>query len=115
VEVPFRREPDTVYAHYDSKGAPLPAPEFYERHYDARMLQERLEVPGLRIIRKVIFSEVVPIDPWISAQQLPRLLRIPILPLEPWLAALNLRMRLDDSKGHPIAALMVYQKLGPTA
>jgi SAM-dependent methyltransferase len=115
VEVPYRKTAETIYARYDSKGAPLETPQFYERHYDDGMLRSRLEIPGLRIRDKFILAEYLAIDPWIAAKRLPKLLRIPILPIEPWLAAFNMRMNPDDSKNLPLAALMVYQKDGSAA
>ena len=110
VEVPYRRERREIFAEYDSKGAPLDEPQFYERHYDAEWLRERLEVEGLKLERKVILGETLPLDPWISATRLPRPLRIAVLPFEPLLAAVNYWFRPDDSAGHPLAALLVYKK-----
>ena len=110
VEVPYRRREETVYAKYDSKGLPLEQPAFYERHYDSQLLEKRLQVPGLRLEQRLILGEWLPIDPWIATDRLPRLIRVALLPLEPWLAALNYWAREDDSKGRPLAALLVYRK-----
>ena len=112
IEVPYRRQRREIVAHYDSKGAPLETPQFYERHYDAAWLRGRLEdVQGLSLERRVILGETLPIDPWIATNRLPRLLRIALLPLEPLFAALNYWSRADDTTGRPLAALLVYRKL----
>jgi SAM-dependent methyltransferase len=111
VEVPYRREGSENYRMTDSKGAPVEKPMFYERHYDAKMLAERLlDIPGLKLTEKYILGENVNLDRWISGTQLPRLLRIVFLPFEPFLAAMNYWARTDDAKGHPLAALMIYVK-----
>ena len=111
VEVPYRREGAEHYRMTDSKGAPVEKPMFYERHYDAKMLSERLlEIPGLKLTHKYILGENAPLDRWISGTQLPRPLRVAVLPFEPWLAAVNYWARPDDARGHPLAALMVYVK-----
>lgn len=112
IEVPYRRQREEIVAHYDSKGAPLETPQFYERHYDAAWLHERLEnVQGLSLEKKVILGETLPIDPWIATNRLPRPLRIVLLPLEPLLAALNYWSRAHDTIGRPLAALLVYRKV----
>lgn len=111
IEVPYRRRREEKYAHYDSKGAPLDEPQFYERHYDAEWLRERLEtIPDLRVERKLILGETLPLDPWIATARLPRVLRLAVLPFEPLLAALNYWARPDDRTGRPLAALLVYKK-----
>lgn len=110
VEVPYRRQRVENFAHYDSKGAPLAAPRFYERHYDDAWLTERLEIEGLTVEQRVILGERIAIDPLIAADRLPRLVRIAILPFEPLLAALNYWFRRDDRRGRPLAALLVYRK-----
>lgn len=110
IEVPYRRQRKELLARYDSKGQPLDQPMFYERHYDAESLKERLEAPGLRIEKKLILGESLPVDPWIASARLPRLLRIAVLPFEPLLAAVNYWARVDDIAGHPLAALIVYRK-----
>jgi len=89
---------------------PLAVPEFYERHYDAEQVKQRLQGTGLEVTKKMILGEWLPIDPWIARDRLPRLLRIMILPLEPFLAALNYWARKDDTRGRPLAALLVYRK-----
>jgi SAM-dependent methyltransferase len=110
VEVPYRRQRTEKFAHYDSKGDQLGSPQFYERHYDAAWLRERLEIPGLGVTRKMILGERLPLDPWIASDRLPRPVRIVILPFEPVLAALNYWARPDDRRGRPLAALLVYEK-----
>ncbi|HEX8475839.1 MAG TPA: class I SAM-dependent methyltransferase [Pyrinomonadaceae bacterium] len=110
VEVPYRREREERFAHYDSKGEPLAEPRFYERHYDTEWLTERLEIEGLKVEQRLILGETLALDPWIAATRLPRPLRIAILPFEPLLAALNYWFRRDDRRGRPLAALMVYRK-----
>ena len=110
VEVPYRHQRTEKFAQYDSKGVQLESPQFYERHYDAVWLRERLEVPGLGVTRKMILGETLPLDPWIASGRLPRPLRILILPFEPLLAALNYWARPDDRRGRPLAALLVYEK-----
>lgn len=110
VEVPYRRQRTEKFAQYDSKGDQVESSQFYERHYDAAWLRERLEVPGLGVTRKMILGERLPLDPWIASDRLPRPLRIVILPFEPVLAALNYWARPDDRRGRPLAALLVYEK-----
>ena len=110
IEVPYRRQREERFASYDSKGAPLAEPQFYERHYDAALLQERLEIPGLKVVKKLILGESLALDPWIATNRLPRLLRVAILPFEPLLAAVNYWARPHDNMGHPLAALLVYKK-----
>lgn len=111
IEVPYRRQRAEIIAHYDSKGAPLGVPQFYERYYDAEWLQERLTLPGLEIEQSMILGESLPIDPWIATNRLPRFLRIMVLPFEPLLAALNYWARPSDASGHPLAALRIYRKV----
>jgi SAM-dependent methyltransferase len=111
VEVPYRRTYEETLLPYDSKGAPLAEPQFYERHYDAQQLTRRLLTAGLEVKKKMILGEWLPIDPWIATHRLPRLLRILLLPIEPFLAALNYWSRNDDARGRPLGALIVYRKL----
>jgi len=112
VEVPYRRKNAEVWRKTDTKGAPIPEPRFYERHYDAAMVDERLlHVAGLRLESQVILGEWLPVDPFISGDQLPKLLRMAVLPFEPWLAAVNFWAHSDDKSGRPLAALMVYRKV----
>jgi SAM-dependent methyltransferase len=121
VEVPYRHVGEERVMRYDSKGAPLSEPRFYERLYDAAGLRERLEnIPGLRVTRRVILGEHLPLDPWIATERLPRALRIAVLPFEPLLAAANYWAREGDGRGggdndnggRPLAALLVYKKEG---
>ena len=116
VEVPYRHAGEERFMHYDSKGAPLAEPRFYERLYDAAGLRDRLEdAPGLRVARRVILGERLPLDPWIATERLPRPLRVAVLPFEPLLAAANYWAREGDDKddgGRPLAALIVYKKEG---
>lgn len=112
VQIPYRRKRQDIWLPFDSKGAPLSQPRFYERQYDMARLKERLEVEGLVLTRKVIMGEWVTLDPLISAtSRLPRLLRIAIRPLEPLLALVNFWARADDARGHPLGAFLVYQKV----
>ncbi len=112
IEVPYRRKYEEIFLPYDSKGAPLPSPRFYERHYDADELTRRLaNTQGLEVEKKLILGEWLAIDPWIATDRLPRPLRIGILPFEPLLAALNYWARNDDRHGRPLAALMIYRKI----
>ncbi len=117
IEVPYRRKGKDVFRNTDSKGAPAESEQFYERYYDAGTLAERLlSAPGLKLDRKAILSEWLPVDPWISGDQLPRPLRLAILPFEPLLAFANCSARPDDTVGRPLAALMIYRKeQGPAA
>jgi SAM-dependent methyltransferase len=120
VEVPYRRAGEERFMHYDSKGTPLAEPRFYERLYDAAQLAERLEnAPGLRVARRVILGERLPLDPWIATTRLPRPLRVAVLPFEPLLAAANYWAREgsggDGGGGRPLAALIVYKKEGAGA
>ncbi len=112
IEVPYRRKGETIYHKYTSRGAPLDNAEFYERHYDRDMLEERLirGVPGLTVERVSILGEWLPLDPLIATDRLPRVLRWPLLPLEPFLASLNYWQRPGDGQGRPLAALLVYRK-----
>lgn len=110
VEVPYRRQRQEISQHYDSKGAPLAAPRFYERFYDQEWLESRLQVPGLTREQSWILGEWLPIDPWIATPRLPRPLRMLLLPLEPWLAMANYWMRPDDRAGRPLAALIVFRR-----
>lgn len=110
VEVPFRRAHEDVYQSYDSKGAPLEHPRFYERYYDLATLTQRLTVPGLTVEYKRILGEWMPIDPWIAMPRLPRLLRVALLPLEPLLAILNMWVREANGAGRPLGATLVYRK-----
>ena len=117
VEVPYRHEGEERYLRYDSKGAPLAEPRFYERLYDAAQLSERLEhAPGLDVTRRVILGERLPLDPWIATGRLPRPLRLALLPFEPLFAAVNYWAREgdggDNGGGRPLAALIVYKKNG---
>jgi len=119
VEVPYRHAGEERVLNYDSKGTPLAEPRFYERLYDAAQLAERLEnVPGLRMTRRVILGERLPLDPWLATGRLPRPLRVAILPFEPLLAAANYWARegdgggSDNCGGRPLAALLVYKKEG---
>ncbi len=111
VEVPYRHERDQRFTHYDSKGAPVAEPIFYERFYDSAWLKERLEIDGLKLEKRIILGEHIPIDPWIATPRLPRVLRVLLLPLEPWLAFLNGWMREDDRSGHPLGAMLIYRKV----
>lgn len=110
IEVPYRRKQEEVHLSYDSKGAPLAEPQFYERHYDRETLDRRLQTPGLSREKSWILGEWLPIDPWIATPRLPRWLRLLILPLEPLLALTNYWMRPDDSAGHPLAAMIVFRR-----
>jgi len=112
IEVPYRRKYEEIFLRYDSKGAPLDKPQFYERHYDADQLAQRLaSIEGLKLDKRLILGEWLPIDPWIATDRLPRPVRIGILPLEPLLAAVNYWARSDDQCGRPLAALMIYRKV----
>ena len=111
VETPYRRERKEIFALYDSKGAPLAEPRFYERYYDAAWLEERLTIDGLRVEARWILGERLALDAWIAQPRLPRLVRLALLPWEPWLAALNYWARPNDDTGRPLAALLVYRKL----
>ena len=112
VEVPYRHEAEDVFLNYDSKGAPVATPQFYEHHYDEKMLEARLMNPrGLRLIAMTYQFELLPIDPWISTPRLPRLLRLAILPFEPLLAAVNMGLRPRPTGAHPLGATLVFEKL----
>lgn len=110
VEVPFRRAPQEVMQHYDSKGFKLETPRFYERYYDNAGLDNRLRAPGLVLDQRWILGEWLPIDPWIATPRLFRPLRLLLLPWEPLLALVNYWMRKDDRSGRPLAALLVFRK-----
>jgi SAM-dependent methyltransferase len=112
VEVPFRRKAETIYRPYSSKGEPSPdgKPLFYERYYDSRSLNQRLSIHGMAIEKCLLLGEWLPLDPWIAARRLPRLLRAAVLPFEPLLAAVNYWAHVDDQSGRPLAALLVYRK-----
>jgi SAM-dependent methyltransferase len=110
VEVPYRRQRQEISHHYDSKGAPLAEPRFYERYYDREWLDRRLQTPGLRREQCWILGEWLPVDPWIATPRLPRPLRLLLLPFEPLLALVNYWMRSDDEAGRPLAALIVFSR-----
>jgi SAM-dependent methyltransferase len=111
VEVPYRHKEEDIFLNYDSKGAPLETPQFYERHYDARTLESRLiNARGVRLIAKSYQFESLPVDPWIATPRLPRLVRLAILPFEPLLAALNMDLREEPRGAYPLAAILVFQK-----
>lgn len=112
IEVPYRRKFEEVFRKVDSKGAPLEKEEFFERRYDAAALEQRLmHVDGLRLERKMILGEWLPVDPAINGDSIPRLLRILALPLEPWMALVNYWARPDDAAGRPLGALLVYRRV----
>ena len=74
VEVPYRHQGRDYFFDYDSKGARLENPQFYERHYDAKTLRERLMNPaGLKLTGVLYQGEQRAIDPWIATRRLPRL------------------------------------------
>jgi SAM-dependent methyltransferase len=111
VEVPYRHQGKDHFFEYDSKGAPLASPQFYERHYDAGSLAARLFNPaGLQLIGKVFQGESLPVDPWIATRRLPRLFRTCILPFEPLLAAFNMWLRPEPAGPRPLAAILIFQK-----
>lgn len=112
VEVPWRHTAHDVIHEYDSKGAPLAAPSFYERYYDRAALEARLQSPALQLTARWFLGEGVAVDPWIATPRLPRPLRVALLPLEPWLAAANYRCAVDPAAaGRPLAALLAFRKL----
>jgi SAM-dependent methyltransferase len=111
IEVPYRKEREELALSYDSKGAPLAEPRFYERHYDSGLLKERLQVPQLELAEQWILGEWRHINRWIATDRLPRLLRLAVLPFEPFLAAYNGWVSEDDRQGNPLAAVMVYRKI----
>jgi SAM-dependent methyltransferase len=110
LEVPFRLQRQEIMQSYDSKGAPLDQPQFYERFYDRAWLDQRLSNDKLELVREWIVGEYLPIDPWIATRRLPRWLRIAILPFEPWLAAVNCWARPDALTGRPLAAIRVFRR-----
>jgi SAM-dependent methyltransferase len=110
VEVPYRREARTIMASYDSRGDSAEDPMFYERHYDAASLEERLQVDGLELSERLILGETLPFDPWIAVPRLPRWVRFLLLPLEPPVAFLNYWSRPDDRTGRPLCALLIFRK-----
>jgi SAM-dependent methyltransferase len=112
IEVPYRRNYETIYQKYSSRGAPLEEPQFYERHYDEAELKRRLlsGVDGLSVRQLSILGERLPVDPWIAAERLPKVIRYLLLPFEPVFAAINYWQRPDDTHGRPLAALIVYDK-----
>jgi SAM-dependent methyltransferase len=111
VEVPYRHQHKDYFFDYDSKGAPLATPQFYERHYDATTLQARLMNPrGLRLIGKLYQGEALPVDSWIATRRLPGPVRMLVLPFEPLLAAVNMWLHSEPSGARPLAAILVFQK-----
>ncbi len=112
IQIPYRRVSNDICLPFDSKGMPLTKPRFYERHYDRARLKERLEADGLRLTQRVIMGEWINLDPLISSSsRLPRFLRLVISPFEPLLALVNYWAHPDDASGHPLGALLVYQKV----
>jgi SAM-dependent methyltransferase len=111
VEVPYRHQGKDYFFDYDSKGAPLSTPQFYERHYDGKTLEARLMNPrGLRLIGKTYQGEALPVDHWIATRRLPGPVRMLILPLEPLLAAVNMWLLPEPEGARPLAAVLVFQK-----
>jgi SAM-dependent methyltransferase len=111
VEVPYRHQNKDYFFDYDSKGAALATPQFYERHYDATTLQARLMNPrGLRLIGKMYQGEALPVDHWIATRRLPGPIRMLVLPLEPLIAAVNMWLRAEPTGERPLAAILVFQK-----
>ena len=113
LEVPYRRTREDIFKTNDSKGIPSKTLQFYERHYDAAALKERLELTGLSIKKKVIMGERIPLDSAVLSDGLPRILRVALLPWEPVLAAVNCWARVKDDRGIPGSALQVYRKVLP--
>jgi SAM-dependent methyltransferase len=111
VQVPYRRQHQEIYLDYDSKGIPQPQKVWYERHYDKVTLATRLRCDGFAPRASFIMGEWLPIDPWIATPRLPRPLRVAILPLEPYLAAFNYWISQEDTKGRPLGALLLFDKI----
>ncbi|MDX2192931.1 MAG: class I SAM-dependent methyltransferase [Gemmatimonadales bacterium] len=110
VEVPLRHVYAERGASTDSKGAPG-AVSFYERYYDTAALERRLHAPTLRLRRRLLLGEGLPIDPWIAQPVLWRPLRLLLLPFEPALALLNYFAREDRIPGRPLAAILVFDRI----
>ena len=110
LEVPYRPQREEIFKTNDSKGHPSKTLQFYERHYDAVTLKERLEIQGLAIQQKVILGERLPLEAALLSGRLPRFLRVALLPWEPALAAVNCWARPRDDRGRPGSALLVYRK-----
>ena len=112
VQVPYRRQAQEIHLDRDSRGNRLSEPCFYERYYDSAQVKQRLQIDGLRLTRRVITGEWINIDPLMNAaSRLPRIARLFLLPLEPILAFVNFWARDDDTAGHPLGTLLVYQKV----
>ena len=76
IEVPYRHHGREYFFDYDSKGTLLEKPEFYERHYDAKTLRDRLMSPeGLKLLGVLYQGERYAIDRWRPTGRLPRILR----------------------------------------
>jgi SAM-dependent methyltransferase len=111
VEVPYRHQGRDYFFDYDSKGARLENPQFYERHYDAKTLRERLMNPaGLKLAGVLYQGERRAVDPWIATRRLPRILRTLVLPFEPVLASWNMWVLPEPSGERPLAAILIFQK-----
>jgi hypothetical protein len=111
VEVPYRHQHKDYFFDYDSEGAPLATPQFYERHYDATTLQIRLMNPrGLRLIRKMYQGEALPVDRWIATRRLPGPVRMLVLPFEPLLAAVNVWLRPEPSRARPLRRFSFFSE-----
>jgi len=110
IEVPFRSSYAEHCRDTNSRGAPATTPVFYERHYDMPALRERLMIEHIPC-EIVLLGERMPIDPWLAANRLPRLLRLAISPFEPLLACLNYTVAASpqDIK-RPLAAILKYRK-----
>lgn len=85
-------------------------PLFFERHYDADTLRERLLcTPGARLVDLELWGE--------STVRMERLLRLLgrgrdlLSPFEAGLAAAFLRRLPPDGQGHPMAAFMTLERL----
>lgn len=109
IEVPLRYEHKDVFRNYDSKGFPLAEERFYERYYSPESIS-RLMVPELRLVSQWAMGEYLPIDPWIAAPRLPRLLRLAILPLEPLLAACNMWLDSKPGRDRPLSMILLFEK-----
>ena len=111
VEVPYRHQGKDHFHDYDSKGAPLATPQFYERHYDAGTLRARLMNPsGLKLAAILYQGEDAAVDPWIATRRLPRILRMLVLPFEPLLASRNMWLLPEPSGKRPLAAILIFSK-----
>ena len=90
VEVPYRRKNAEVWRKTDTKGAPIPEPRFYERHYDAAMVDERLLHVAGQLLGNLRHQ----------FQNLHRARRVNFVPCIAWLVIIPVQPREEEQYRH---------------